>query len=103
VAKDKLVVEIPLIARIRPIVVEPKTIVIPVDIENVRIAIGVGLYMPRHPHHRQFNPLKCKRNLAVYYLRSKIVQRSIPSLFFLKSTRKSSAESLSKIKNNFHF
>jgi hypothetical protein len=103
VTKDKLVVEIPLVAGIRPIVVEPKTIIIPVDIEDVRIVIGVGPYMPRHPSHCQPNPPKCRRNSAVYYLRSKIDQRSIPSLFFLKSTRKSSVESLSKIKKFLFF
>ncbi len=41
--KNKLIVGIQLIVGIRPIVVEPQATVIVVQVENVRIAIGVGL------------------------------------------------------------
>lgn len=41
-AKDKLIVEIPLVRGFRPIAVEPLAVVIPIDVENIRIAIRVG-------------------------------------------------------------
>ena len=40
--KDELVVWIPLVVRIRPIVIQPQTILIPFQLEDVRIAIGVS-------------------------------------------------------------
>ncbi len=48
VAKTKhdAIVEIPLIVGIRPIRVEPPfTIVVALDVEHVRVAIGVGRYV----------------------------------------------------------
>jgi len=41
--EDDLVVEIPLVRRIRPIGVEPRlAVVVALDVEHVRVAIGVG-------------------------------------------------------------
>ncbi len=41
--EDDLIVEIPLIVRIRPIGVEPRlAVVVALDVEDVRIAIGVS-------------------------------------------------------------
>jgi hypothetical protein len=41
--EDDLIVEIPLVVRVRPIRVEPTlTIVIVLDVEDVRVAIRVG-------------------------------------------------------------
>ena len=40
--ENKLIVSIPMIARIRPIVVEPQTIVIAFNIEDMLIAIGTS-------------------------------------------------------------
>ena len=47
VAKTKhdLVVEVPLIVRVDPIRVEPPlAIVVPIDVEHVRVAVRVGAY-----------------------------------------------------------
>ena len=41
--EQKLVLGIPPIVRIRPIVVQPQTVLIAFQLEHVRIAIGVGL------------------------------------------------------------
>ena len=46
--KHECVVEIPLIVRIRPIRVEPPlAVAVALDVEHVRVAIGVGRYV----HH----------------------------------------------------
>ncbi len=40
--EDKLVVETPAIARLRPMVVEPETVRVAFELEHVRIAIAVS-------------------------------------------------------------
>ena len=40
--EEELIVEIPLIVRIRPIVVEPQPVLVAFELEDVRIAIRVG-------------------------------------------------------------
>lgn len=40
--EEELVLKIPLIARLRPIVIEPQTILIALDLEDVRVPVGVG-------------------------------------------------------------
>ncbi|MFZ2975498.1 MAG: hypothetical protein WA055_02595 [Candidatus Moraniibacteriota bacterium] len=43
-AKDNLIVSIPLVVRLRPIVIQPRlAVIVAVHIEHVRIAIRVGL------------------------------------------------------------
>lgn len=56
--KDKLIVEIPLVRRIRDVVVQPQAIVVPFQAEDVRIAIPVSEYMTNQPYH-------CSRNLQI--------------------------------------
>ena len=69
--KDKLIVGIPLIARIRPIVVELQTAVVTIQIEHVRIAISVGLCdTPSLPLPTRFfyaGRVK-QRRMAVFYM-----------------------------------
>lgn len=36
-----LIVEIPLVVRIRPIRIEPRLMVIPIDVEHVRVAVRI--------------------------------------------------------------
>ncbi len=40
--EDKLIVGVPLVARIRPIVVQPQTVFVPFQVENVRVAVTVS-------------------------------------------------------------
>lgn len=40
-AEDELVLGIPLVAGLRPVVVEPQTVLVPVQLEDVRVAGGV--------------------------------------------------------------
>ena len=40
--EDELIVRIPLIAGLGPIAVQPQTIVVAFQLEDVRVAIGVG-------------------------------------------------------------
>ena len=42
-AEHELIVRIPLVVRLRPIVVQPQTVIVRFEVENVRIAVGVGL------------------------------------------------------------
>lgn len=42
-AEHKLVVEIPGVVRIRPVVVEPQTVFIVFHVEDVRVAVPVGM------------------------------------------------------------
>jgi len=58
-AEDKLVLGIPLVVRIRPVVVQPETVLIPFQLEDIRIAAAVGDgCMTRHPSHCLSNPQK---------------------------------------------
>jgi hypothetical protein len=78
-AKDKLIAEIPPVRRIRPVVVKPETVIVPVHVENVQVAVGVGFAC------RAIRSTACAiRRNAVFYLRSKIDQRGTPSLFFFE-------------------
>ena len=45
-----LVAEIPLVVRVHPVGVEPRlTIIVPLDVEDVRVAIGIGyVHCPFH-------------------------------------------------------
>jgi hypothetical protein len=47
----KLVVRIPRVVGFSPIVVEPQTVVVPVQAEDVRVAIGVRICVTRQPSH----------------------------------------------------
>ena len=49
--EHKLVVRIPRVVGFRPIVVEPQTVVIPIQVEDVRVAIGVRICVTRQPSH----------------------------------------------------
>ena len=40
--EDKLILGIPLVARIRPIVVQPQAVLVAFEFENVRVAVAVG-------------------------------------------------------------
>lgn len=52
-----LVVEIPLVVRIRPIGVEPTlTVVVALDVEDVRVAVGIGC-VPGSIHTTALRPL----------------------------------------------
>jgi len=42
-AEDEPIVRIPLVVRFRPIIVQPRTIVVAIHVEDARVAIGVGL------------------------------------------------------------
>lgn len=47
--KRELVVRIPIVRRLRPIVVQPQTVVVAFELEDVRVAVGVGVCAVRHP------------------------------------------------------
>ena len=83
-AKDKLIVEIPLVRGFRPIVVEPKTVVIPVHIEHFRIAVGIS-FICRAIHITACSNANRQRSTAVFYSGARLRQRGIPSSFFLES------------------
>lgn len=40
--ENDLILEVPLIVRIRPVVVEPQSVLIVFDVEDTRIAVGIG-------------------------------------------------------------
>lgn len=43
VAKDKAILGIPLVVRIREVVVEPRlAVVVPIDVEDVQVAVGIS-------------------------------------------------------------
>ena len=42
-AEDDLVLRIPMILRVRPVVVQPRAVLIAVHVEDVRVAIRVGI------------------------------------------------------------
>ncbi len=64
--KDELIVGIPMIARLRPVVVEPDPVRIAFQIEDVRIAIGVGMYgAPSKSLPAQFVYTGCTEQKAV--------------------------------------
>lgn len=42
-AEDELVVAIPLIRGLSPIVVEPQAVLVTIKLEDVRVAIGIGI------------------------------------------------------------
>jgi|TARA_Y100000031_G_C8236231_1_gene393364 hypothetical protein len=54
-AEHELVVRIPLILGIGPIVVQPQVVAIAIELEDVRIAIGVRFCVLCHPDHRPSN------------------------------------------------
>lgn len=44
VAKDETILGIPPVVRLRPVVVEPRlTVLVPIDLEDVRVAVGIGV------------------------------------------------------------
>jgi len=78
-AEDKLIVEIPPVRGIRPVVVKPEAAVVPVHVENVQIAVGVGFAC----HTIHSTACAIRRN-AVFYSGAKLRQRGTPSLFFFE-------------------
>ena len=62
--ENKLVLRIPLVVRLRPIVIEPQSIVIVFQVEHVRIATGISLCVTRRLYHCPSNSLR-----TVFYLR----------------------------------
>ena len=76
--KDKFVLRIPSVLGIRPIVVQPQAIIVPVQVENVRVAITVSYV--RNAIHATAQVIRQGRKLqAVYYSGSKILKHHIPS------------------------
>jgi len=45
-AEDEPVVRIPLVVRFRPIVVQPRTVVVAIHVEDVRVAVGAEALRP---------------------------------------------------------
>ena len=45
--EDDLVLEIPVVAGVRPIRVQPPLVLVPLDVEDIRVAVGIGnVYAP---------------------------------------------------------
>ena len=66
--ENELVVRIPLIVRFRPIVVQPQTVIIVFQLEDVGIAVGVGLVRPAFRNTADLSVQKSTRGRAVLYL-----------------------------------
>jgi len=49
--ENDLIVEIPLVVEIRPVVVQPRTVLIALAVEDVRVAVGIGLCVLCHLSH----------------------------------------------------
>jgi hypothetical protein len=60
--EHELVVRIPLIVRLRPIVVEPQTVFVPFEVKDVRVAVLVGVCATRHPFHCRLKRILCQKS-----------------------------------------
>ncbi len=77
--EEERVIGIPPVVRLRPIVVQPETVVIAFAVEDVRVPVGIGSVQCA------IQGTAClKEEQAVSYLRSKIAEHTAPSLSFLK-------------------
>lgn len=74
--EHKPIVVIPMIVSLAIVVVEPRITVVPIDIEQVRVAVRIRFCREYHLCHRPSNTLR-----AVSYSVSLIPQYSLPSIF----------------------
>jgi len=56
--KDETVVVIPVIVSLAIVVVEPRIAVVPIDVEQVRVAVRIRFCREYHPCHRPSNTLQ---------------------------------------------
>lgn len=64
------VVRIPLIIRFRPIVVQPQAIVVVFQLEDVRVALGVGFV--RYAIHDTAHLVRAAQEIGLYFTRDRI-------------------------------
>ena len=79
--EDDPVLEIPAVVGIRPIRIQPPLVLVPVDVEDVRVPVGVSIRAYIHPHHHPLNTLWTES-----YLPSKWFKIHAPSSFFFESS-----------------
>jgi len=73
--KDKLVIGIPCVVRIRPIIVQPQTVIIAFHIEDVRVTIAIDSM------HRAVTATACLKEAELYFIRSITPQAPRTKLF----------------------
>jgi hypothetical protein len=49
--ENDLIVEIPMVVGIRPVVVQPRTVLVALAVEDVRVTVRIGLRVPCHLGH----------------------------------------------------
>lgn len=49
--ENDLIVEIPMVVGIRPVVVQPRTVLVALTVEDVRVTVGIGLRVLCHLYH----------------------------------------------------